>query len=322
MPPRGGATDDHPGTGSCTSSTSSRPTRRRSASSSSRPRPTRRPRSCSRNIAQLQALQPSFVSVTYGAGGSTRERTHDLIVRIQRETDLTAVSHLTCVCHTRGRAGGDPRPLRRVGHREHPGPGRRPAAATWPTTTARSDAFRYADGAGRGSSSSRPNAADPRGFGIGVAGFPEGHPGTPNRLKEMDYLKAQGRRRGRLHLHAALLRQPRLLRLPRALRPGRHHACRSSPGSCRSRRKAGHDPHGRAGPGRAVPGPAAAGRRPLRATTRPSPSVGIHWATEQCRDLLDNGVRGIHFYTLNRSDATRQIYENLGVKDSVALRAG
>src|SRR6266852_4350747 len=52
-------------------------------------------------IAQLQRLQPSFVSVTYGAGGSTRERTHDLVVRIQQETNLTAVSHLTCVCHTR-----------------------------------------------------------------------------------------------------------------------------------------------------------------------------------------------------------------------------
>src|SRR5215213_2078688 len=53
-----------------------------------------------RNIASLQALQPSFVSVTYGAGGSTRDRTHDLVVRIQKETNLTAVSHLTCVCHT------------------------------------------------------------------------------------------------------------------------------------------------------------------------------------------------------------------------------
>jgi methylenetetrahydrofolate reductase (NADPH) len=48
--------------------------------------------------------------------------------------------------------------------------------------------------------------------------------------------------------------------------------------------------------------------------------VGIHWATEQCRDLLHNQVRGIHFYTLNKSDATRQIYENLGVADSNALR--
>ena len=50
-------------------------------------------------IAQLQELKPSFVSVTYGAGGTTRDRTHDLVVRIQRETRLTAVSHLTCVCH-------------------------------------------------------------------------------------------------------------------------------------------------------------------------------------------------------------------------------
>src|SRR5262249_10846 len=52
-------------------------------------------------IARLQELKPSFVSVTYGAGGSTRERTHDLVVRIHRETTLTAVSHLTCVCHCR-----------------------------------------------------------------------------------------------------------------------------------------------------------------------------------------------------------------------------
>src|SRR5438128_7600266 len=51
------------------------------------------------SIRQLQELRPSFVSVTYGAGGSTRERTHDLVVRIKKETDLTAVSHLTCVCH-------------------------------------------------------------------------------------------------------------------------------------------------------------------------------------------------------------------------------
>ena len=50
--------------------------------------------------------------------------------------------------------------------------------------------------------------------------------------------------------------------------------------------------------------------------------AGVHWATEQCRDLLDNEVRGIHFYTLNanKSDATRRIYEHLGVEDSQALR--
>ncbi|MHC4816119.1 MAG: methylenetetrahydrofolate reductase, partial [Planctomycetota bacterium] len=42
--------------------------------------------------------------------------------------------------------------------------------------------------------------------------------------------------------------------------------------------------------------------------------VGVHWASEQCRDLLDNKVRGIHFYTLNKSKATRQIYETLGLR--------
>jgi methylenetetrahydrofolate reductase (NADPH) len=50
--------------------------------------------------------------------------------------------------------------------------------------------------------------------------------------------------------------------------------------------------------------------------------VGISWATEQCADLLHHNVRGIHFYTLNRSDATRQIYQNLGVESSAALRVG
>jgi methylenetetrahydrofolate reductase (NADPH) len=48
--------------------------------------------------------------------------------------------------------------------------------------------------------------------------------------------------------------------------------------------------------------------------------VGIHWATEQCRDLIHHDVSGIHFYTLNQSDATKQIYMTLGAKDSESLR--
>src|SRR6516225_5228100 len=57
------------------------------------------------NIAQLEALQPSFVSVTYGAGGSTRELTHDLVIRLKQTTSLDPIPHLTCVCHHEGEIG-------------------------------------------------------------------------------------------------------------------------------------------------------------------------------------------------------------------------
>ena len=72
-----------------------------SRSSSSRRGPTRRRRRSSRRCVELEPLRPSYVSVTYGAGGTTRELTHDIVVRINRETTLTAMAHLTCAAHTR-----------------------------------------------------------------------------------------------------------------------------------------------------------------------------------------------------------------------------
>lgn len=272
-----------------------------------------------RTIAALQALQPSFVSVTYGAGGSTRDRTHDLVVRIEKETDLTAVSHLTCVCHSLDEMtaildryavsgiknilalGGDP-------------------PRTMTNYDKSKDAFKYATELVQ-FVRSRTNAPDRRGFGIGVAGFPEGHPGCPNRLKEMDHLKAK-------------------------VDAGADYICtqlffnnddfydfreRCELAGIRVPIIAGIMPIGtKAGMVRMAE-LAAGARFPaklLRAVERCGGDddavarVGVHWATQQCADLLHNNVRGIHFYTLNKSDATRQIYENLGVKDSVALRAG
>ena len=133
-------------------------------------------------IARLQELKPSFVSVTYGAGGSTREKTHDLIVRIQRETDLTAVSHLTCVCHTeaelvaifdRYAASGIENVLALRGD----------PPRTVANYDPKNDAFAYATDLVK-FIRSRTSLPDARGFGVGVAGFPEGHPSTPNRLKD------------------------------------------------------------------------------------------------------------------------------------------
>lgn len=271
-----------------------------------------------RTIATLQSLKPSFVSVTYGAGGSTRERTHDLIIRIQKETQLTAVSHLTCVCHSleemtaildRYAASGIENILALAGD-----PPRH-----LPNYDRSQDAFQHAEDLVR-FIRSRTNTRDSRGFGIGVAGFPEGHPGCPNRLKEMDYLKRKVDAGAdyictqlffdnrdfydfRERCHLAGIRVPIIAGImPITSKSGMVRMAELALGA-------------------RIPA------KLLRAVGRCEDDeavakVGISWATEQCADLLHNGVRGIHFYTLNKSDATRQIYENLGVKDSTALRAG
>jgi methylenetetrahydrofolate reductase (NADPH) len=268
-------------------------------------------------IARLQELQPSFVSVTYGAGGSTRVRTHDLVVRIQRETDLTAVSHLTCVCHSRDELSsildryaesgienilalsGDP-------PRDRPDYDRS------------LDAFQYAEGLVR-FIKERTNVRDPRGFGVGVAGFPEGHPTTPNRIREMDNLKRKVDAGAdyictqlffrnddfydfRERCDLAGIKVPILAGIMPIL--SKNNMARMADLALGARFPA----------------------KLLRHLNRCDEDEGVakagaHWATEQCRDLLDNDVRGIHFYTLNKSDATRRIYENLGVRDSHALRA-
>jgi methylenetetrahydrofolate reductase (NADPH) len=261
-------------------------------------------------IAQLQTLEPSFVSVTYGAGGSTRERTHDLIVRIQRETKLTAISHLTCVCHTEEEIanlldryaassienilalGGDP-------------------PRTMANYERSRDAFQYAEQLVR---FIRSHTAVPRsrGFGIGVAGFPEGHPATPNRLNELDYLKRK--------VDAGADYICTQLFFSNADFYDFRERCELS--GIRVPILAGIMPITSKETMARMAELALGARFPARLLraigrcdddSRAVAKVGAHWATEQCRDLLDNQVRGIHFYTLNRSDATRKIYENLGL---------
>jgi methylenetetrahydrofolate reductase (NADPH) len=271
-----------------------------------------------KTIASLQELQPSFVSVTYGAGGSTRDRTHDLVVRIEKETDLTAVSHLTCVCHNleemtsildRYAASGIKNVLALSGD----------PPRTMPDHDRSKDAFRYAEQLVR-FIRSRTNTPDRRGFGIGVAGFPEGHPGCPNRMKEMDYLKAKVDA-GADYICTQLFFDNRDFYDFRE---------RCELAGIKVPIVAGIMPIATRKGMIAMAEMAAGARFPaklLRAVGRcldddAVARVGISWATEQCADLLHNGVRGIHFYTLNRSDATRQIYQNLGVTDSRGLRAG
>jgi methylenetetrahydrofolate reductase (NADPH) len=270
-----------------------------------------------RTIARLQELQPSFVSVTYGAGGSTRERTHDLVVRIERDTNLTAVSHLTCVCHSRAEmeaildryaASGVENVLALSGD---------PPRDRVPYDRAQ-DAFRYAEELVR-FIRARGNGRDPRGFGVGVAGFPEGHPGTPNRLLEMEYLKRKVDA-GADYVCTQLFFDNRDFYDFRDRCDLTGIKVPIVAGIMPITSKAGMEKMAELALGARFPAAL------LRAVNRCADDaavarVGTHWATEQCRDLLDHQVRGLHFYTLNKSDATRQIYENLGVTDSAALRA-
>jgi methylenetetrahydrofolate reductase (NADPH) len=271
-----------------------------------------------KTIASLQELQPSFVSVTYGAGGSTRDRTHDLVVRIEKDTNLVAVSHLTCVCHNldemtaildRYATSGIKNVLALSGD----------PPRTMPNYDRAKDAFRYAEELVR-FIRSRANAPDRRGFGVGVAGFPEGHPGCPNRVKEMDYLKRKVDA-GADYICTQLFFENRDFYDFRE---------RCELAGIKVPIVAGIMPIATKKGMEAMAEMAAGARFPaklLRAVARCGSDdavarVGISWATEQCADLLHNNARGIHFYTLNKSDATRQIYQNLGVADSHGLRAG
>ncbi len=274
------------------------------------------------SVHELIPLRPSFVSVTYGAGGATRDRTHNLVLRIKRETPLFAVPHLTCIYHTEAeiydllelytRAGvsnilalaGDP-------PRDKPDYDRS------------RDSFRYAADLVRFIRAFKQRQAgldlpDPRGFGVGVAGFPEGHPDCPNRLREMDHLKAKVDTGAdflitqmffdnrlfydfRERCELAGIRVPILAGvMPVTSEKGLMRMADLAAGA--------HFPARLLKAIKRCDGDAEGVRR-----------VGVHWATEQCRDLLDNEVRGVHFYTLNKSTATREIYANLGVKDSLAL---
>jgi methylenetetrahydrofolate reductase (NADPH) len=272
------------------------------------------------NIASLETLQPSFVSVTYGAGGSTRQLTHDLVVRIKQTTSLDPVPHLTCVCHQEADVaeilekyaaagvsnilalGGDP-PRNAVGYIKA------------------NDAFQHAADLVRFIRKFNDSGAHPdsRGFGIGVAGFPEGHPATPNRLLEMDHLKAKVDE-GADYICTQLFFDNRDFYDFRE---------RCELAGIRIPLIAGIMPVTSLGGMKRMAELALGARYParltkalLRAQDDPTAvrNVGIHWATEQCRDLLDNGVKGIHLYTLNRSDATRQIYSQLGLRDSTVVR--
>lgn len=261
------------------------------------------------NIRQLEPLAPAFVSVTYGAGGTTREMTHELVVRIKTTTSLDPIPHLTCVGHTeeeietilaRYAAAGVSNILALRGDPPRDQPDYDHSKDVFPQAA---DLVR--------SIKKFSACPDPRGFGIGVAGFPEGHPATPNRLAEMDHLKAKVDAGAdyictqlffdnhdfydfRDRCAIAGIRVPVIAGIMPVT-------------SLSSMKRMAELAGGARFPARLLKSLHRGGDSPEAIR-----QVGLHYATEQCADLLDQGVAGIHFYTLNQSTATREICQRLG----------
>ena len=251
-------------------------------------------------IRELAPLAPAYVSVTYGAGGSTRDRTHDLVVEILRDTGITPMAHLTCACHSRQELvdvvtryreagienilalGGDP-----------------PADSDQPPGELKyaSELIDLIRGVGD--------------FSIGVAAHPEPHPHSPSieedrrrtaeKLSKADFAVTQFFFDARHYFD--LVESLRVLGVDKPVIAGIMPATSMRSITRMSELQGSEFPKDLAAKLEAAEpdGPEAVHR------------VGVEEATRLCRELLDGGAPGLHFFTLNRSMATREIYEALGL---------
>jgi methylenetetrahydrofolate reductase (NADPH) len=263
-------------------------------------------------VRRLAPLQPDFVSVTYGADGSTRTRTHDCVLRILRETDLRVAPHLTCVGSSKDEVLGIARDYWRQGIRhmvalrgDLPGGAGLGGAAAVPDERS----YRHASELVSGLASTAP-------FEISVAAYPEGHPESGGVEADLENLKRKidagaGRaitqfffdtdvflryrdRCSAAGIHINIV--PGILpitRFPQLLRfAGR---CGASVPEWLRRRFDGldDDPETRR-------------------------MIAAHVAIEQVHRLQEHGIEEFHFYTLNRAELTYAICHAMGLRPRVA----
>ena len=254
--------------------------------------------SLGRAIAELSPLAPSFVSVTYGAGGSTRERTREVVTWVRKETDITPMAHLTCQGHRRSEikeildnyADAGVENILALGG-DVPLDGEvQPSDYTFA-----SDLLDDVLADGR--------------FSVGVAAHPELHPRSPDRATDRRHLAAKLGRSDfaitqfffEVDVYVRMVDELRALGVDKPVLPGIMPVTNKS----QILRMAAMS-------GAAFPDWLA---QRLEAFEDPEDirRVGVQAATELGQALLDAGAPGLHFYTLNRSTATREIYANLGL---------
>ena len=258
-----------------------------------------------RTITELEPLSPSFVSVTYGAGGSTRQRTHDIVTWVSRETDITPMAHLTCVGHTRAEVAEILRAYHEAGIENILALGGDPPADAVDIPVSE---YAYA-----GDLVADVHAAAP--FSVGVAAHPELHPRSPARDSDRRHLAAKLADADfaitqfffEAEHYRRMIDELAELGCTKPVLPGIMPVTNINQVQRMAQMSGAVFPEWLARQLDAVAGSPDDVRR-----------VGVEAATELCADLLAAGAPGLHFYTLNRSNATREIWANL---DLTGVRA-
>jgi methylenetetrahydrofolate reductase (NADPH) len=254
-------------------------------------------------IRDLEPYQPTFVSVTYGAGGTTRDTTVAITGRIARETSLRAMGHLTCVGHTREELLDILRSYRDAGVRDvlalRGDPKEGPRAEWTPTP----GGLTYA-------SELVALAHETGDFSIGVAAFPEAHPSAESKDADAQVLVAKAEAGAEFAVtqlffrssdYADLVARVRALGCEIPILPGIMPITNLRQVTRMAELSGADLPDEVVSRFDGLDDPADVRR------------VGVAVATELCEQVLDLGAPGLHFYTLNRSKATLEIFEALRI---------
>lgn len=255
-----------------------------------------------RTIEELQPLQPAFVSVTMGAGGSTRSKTVDLVIRIERETGLTAMAHLPCVGFERDQVGEILEQLDEAGICNI-------LALRGDQPQGESDFVPPRDGFAYANELIDYIRGQDRDLCVVAACYPETHPEAPNPEADLDNLKRKVDAGAQVLItqlffdnakFASFIERARNAGIDVPIVPGIMPIV-SHAGIKRMTQMCGCE----------IPSELNAELERVGDDEAATQELGVRWGTMQCRELLDAGAPGIHFYTLNKSSAARRIFENL-----------